>query len=101
MHRKAVPMALVPAAQAVTVQLMGPLAPYRMETCPAARLGRTAGIVKGESLLGPLCSRTVCSFSMVLSPPMPEPMIVPTRSALPSSIASPESSMAMSAQARA
>jgi len=94
-------MALVPAAQAVTGQLIGPLAPYRMEICPAARLGRTAGIVNGESLRGPLRSRTECSFSIVLSPPMPDPTTVPTRSALPAPIARPASCTAMSAQARA
>jgi len=64
-RRNAMPIALAPAAQAVTGQLMGPLAPYRMEICPAARLGRTAGMVKGERRLGPLRSRTACSFSMV------------------------------------
>ena len=47
------PMALVPAAQAVTVQLIGPLAPKRIETCPEARFARTAGMVKGDSFFGP------------------------------------------------
>ena len=43
MARKASPMAWAPAAQAVVGEAMGPRAPVRMETQPAAMLGRNAG----------------------------------------------------------
>ena len=48
---------------------------------------------------GPLSSRTECWVSSVSMPPMPEPTRTPIRAALLSSMTSPESSTAMSADA--
>ena len=60
--------------QAVAVASFGPLAPKRMETCPAARFTMAAGMKNGEILRGPPSSRARCSRSMTSNPPMPEPM---------------------------
>ena len=65
--------------QAVAVASFGPLAPYFMETCPAARLTMAAGMKNGEILRGPPSRRALCSRSMTSKPPMPEPMWTPTR----------------------
>ena len=91
----------VPAAQAVTVQLIGPFAPKRIETWPAARFARTAGMVNGDIFRGPPWKIASFSFSMVASPPMAEPMITPVRSALSSPMTRPASVMAISAAASA
>ena len=60
--------------QAVAVASFGPLAPKRMETCPAARLTMAAGMKKGEILRGPPSRSAECSRSITSNPPMPEPM---------------------------
>ena len=46
-------MACADAVQAVHVARFGPLAPKRIETCPAARLMIDEGMKKGEILRGP------------------------------------------------
>ena len=63
--------------QAVAVASFGPLAPYLIETWPAARLMIDAGMKKGEILRGPPAIMAVCSRSMTSNPPMPEPMWTP------------------------
>jgi hypothetical protein len=52
-RRKASPMALEPAAQAVTVQLLGLLAPVWIAVKLAAILAIIIGIMKGLHRLGP------------------------------------------------
>ena len=80
MMRKASPMEWAEVVQAVAVASFGPLAPYLMETWPAARLMMAPGMKKGEILRGPPFEQAVCSRSMTSNPPMPEPMWTPTRS---------------------
>jgi hypothetical protein len=47
-------------------------------------LPMSEGIVNGETLRGPRSASTFeCWVSKVYIPPMPEPMITPTRSVLP------------------
>src|SRR6202451_761830 len=81
MMRKESPMEWALVVQAVAVASLGPLAPVRMETWPAARLMMAAGIKNGEILRGPPSNRAVCSRSMMSNPPMPDPICTPTRSA--------------------
>jgi hypothetical protein len=59
------------------------------------------GMKNGEMRPGPRSSSTVCMASMSGRPPIPEPMITPTRSALAEVTSSPESAMAKSAAAMA
>ena len=92
--RKASPMALEPAAQAVATAELGPLVPRAMAARPVARLGIIIGTVNGLTRPGPLPSSTWACVSMVSRPPTPEPMIVPMRSALASEIVRPASAMA-------
>jgi len=99
MMRKASPMEWAEEAHAVAVASLGPRAPKRMETWPAARLMMAPGMKKGEILRGPPASITECSRSMTSKPPIPEPMWTPTRSRLESSILRPEWSMASCAAA--
>ena len=94
-------MAQVPEAHAATGQPIGPLAPKRMETWPAARLASAAGMVNGDIFRGPPRKITSFSRSMVASPPIAEPMITPARSASPAPMAGPASARAISAAARA
>ncbi len=51
--RAASPIAWVPVAQAVTVAMLGPLAPVMMEKWPDTMLMIEAGMKKGEILRGP------------------------------------------------
>ena len=74
-------MAWVAVEQALTTPKFGPRAPSSMATRPPHMLLMRAGIMKGDTLRGPRSSRTLCWFSMVHMPPMPEPMMTPTRSA--------------------
>ena len=72
------PTAWADAEQAVQVARFGPLAPNRIDTWPAARLMIADGMKKGEILRGPPWSRAMCSRSIVMNPPMPDPMNAPT-----------------------
>jgi hypothetical protein len=60
MISKASPMACAEAEHAVQVAELGPLAPKRMETCPAARLMIDAGMKKGEMRRGPPSRSALC-----------------------------------------
>src|SRR6267143_3306270 len=82
MMRMESPIEWALVVQAVAVASFGPLAPKRMETCPAARLTMAAGMKKGEILRGPPSMSAVCSRSITSNPPMPEPICTPTFSAL-------------------
>src|SRR5262249_62193286 len=75
-------MACAEAEHAVQVAELGPLAPKRMETCPAARLMMADGMKKGEIFRGPPSRSARCSRSIVVNPPIPEAMNTPTRVAL-------------------
>src|SRR5207245_8844673 len=72
-------MACADAEHAVHVEELGPLAPKRIDTWPAARLMMADGMKKGEILLGPPLSSALCSHSIVVNPPMPDAMNTPTR----------------------
>src|SRR6185436_8743061 len=93
-RRKASPTAWSPVVHAVAGDVLGPRARQRIETCPAAMLTISAGMKNGDTRSGPRSTRTLLIVSMTGSPPIPEPMTTPTRSALPSSMTRPESSMA-------
>jgi len=56
------------------------LNPWRIETCPEARLIRAEGMKKGLTLRGPFSCSSMAVSAMVDRPPMPEPMITPVRS---------------------
>jgi hypothetical protein len=94
MISNASPMACAEAEQAVQVAELGPLAPKRIDTWPAARLMMAEGMKNGEILRGPPSSNALCSRSIVVNPPMPDAMKTPTRPAFSLVIATPESSMA-------
>jgi hypothetical protein len=75
------PIACAPAAQADSVAYDGPRSPWRMDTAPAPALPIISGIASGDTLFGP-CSSSTWWFSVsVPMPPMPVPMMQPTRSA--------------------
>src|SRR3954471_4257959 len=99
MMRKESPMECALVVHAVAVASFGPLAPQRIETCPAARLIIAEGIKKGEILRGPPSSRAECSRSMMSNPPMPDPMWTPTRSSFSGVIFRPDILRASSAAA--
>ena len=95
------PMALLPEAQAVTSASTGPMRPKLMDTCPAAILAIIIGTAKGLTLEGPLVSMRCTVSSMVPIPPMPVPMMVPTRSGFSALMSSLASSTAILAAATA
>ena len=72
-------MAWVADAQAVVVQKLSPRNPVRMATWPAAMLPIIMGTKNGEMRPGPFARYLSCSSSILPMPPMPQPMIVPTR----------------------
>ena len=95
-------MAWAPVEQAVTTAWLGPLNPWRIDTCPDARLIRAEGMKNGLIRLGPLSRRRIDASSMVLSPPIPEPIMTPVRSRSASSSGfQPASSIACCAAAMA
>ena len=55
-RRAASPIACTLAAHAVTGAPSGPLSPWRIDTCPAARLSKNDGTVNGDSRCGPRVS---------------------------------------------
>src|SRR5262249_23624687 len=77
MISKASPMACADAEQAVQVAELGPLAPKRIDTWPAARLMMAEGMKNGEILRGPPSSSALCSRSMVVNPPIPDALNTP------------------------
>ena len=95
------PIAWAEAEQAVQGAELGPFAPNRIDTWPAARLMIAEGMKKGEILRGPPSSSARCSRSIVLNPPMPEAMKTPTRGPSGWSVFSPASHRAKSDAAMA
>src|SRR6266850_961407 len=65
------PIACAPAEHAVAVAELGPLALWRIETCPEARLTMADGIKNGETRPGPSFKSFSCSRSMAQKSPMP------------------------------
>src|SRR5206468_4734913 len=87
-------MACADAEQAVHVEELGPFAPKRIDTWPAARLMIADGMKNGEILRGPPSRSALCSRSIVVNPPIPEAMNTPTRGAASGVTCRPESSIA-------
>ena len=83
--------------QAETGQKLVPFAPRAIDTWPADMSGIIIGMRNGLTRLGPRSIRTRACCSSVLMPPMPEPMITPTRSAFSGVIASAACSTASNA----
>ena len=77
--RKAWPIELAALAQAVTMHSLGPRSPHWIDTWPLAELAISLGMVKAETLSGPLTRSRSCWVSISHSPPMPEPIITPQR----------------------
>ena len=73
----ALPIASVPAAQAVQVAVTGPRRPSSIDTWPAPMLATLSGIAKGETRSGPRSSITLCCSSREIAPEPPLPMIAP------------------------
>ncbi len=81
MNRRASPIALAADAHAVATAEHGPWRPQRIETWPLPALTISLGIVNGLIRDGPRSMQIECWVSNSLSPPMPEPIITPDRSA--------------------
>src|SRR5438105_2978448 len=81
MISNASPIACADAEHAVQVAELGPLAPNRIDTWPAARLMMAEGMKNGEILRGPPSSSALCSRSIVVNPPIPDAMNTPARGA--------------------
>ena len=84
-RRAASPIACTLAAHAVTGAPSGPLRPWRIDTCPAARLTRNDGTVNGDSRCGPGVSVVRTASAIAPKPPMPEAMTVAVRARAASS----------------
>src|SRR5262249_12273640 len=87
-------MACADAEQAVHVAELGPLAPNRIDTWPAARLMMAEGMKNGEIFRGPPSRSALCSRSIGVNPPIPDAMNTPTRGARSGVTSSCESSIA-------
>ena len=97
MRRAALPMAWVPAAQAVTVFSDGPCQPCRIDRAAEAALVIIIGTRNGETRRSPLARRVPICVSRVSIPPTPVPMKVPRR--VGSAVSSPACARAWSAAA--
>jgi len=64
----AMPMACPEVAQAVMVAKLGPLAPVKIATCPAAMSAIIIGMKRGETPRGPFCNKLVWFSSQVHAP---------------------------------
>jgi len=90
------PMAFVPEAQAVARDMFGPRAPTRMAMLPAAPSEIIIGMRKGLTRSGPRWRRISYCSTRVVMPPMPEPIKIPTRLRLTSSMIKPDCARASS-----
>src|SRR3954454_12411480 len=88
--------ASAPDAQALTGACTPPLAPTARPTAAAGPLGMSIGMVKGETRLGPFCSRMSSWSSRVTAPPMPVPKTTAIRSGSTPESAPPASRQASS-----
>ena len=73
----AVPIASVPAAQAVQVAVTGPRRPSSIDTWPAPMFATLWGIANGDTRSMPRSSITRCCSSREIVPEPPLPMIAP------------------------
>src|SRR3954466_6683742 len=93
--RAASPIECAPVEQAVTTAWLGPMSPCLIETWPDMRLINRPCTKCGLTRPGPFSCRTMLSFSMPGSPPIPDPIETPARSRVASSMSvSPASSSA-------
>lgn len=99
--RSASTKAWVPAAQAATDAITGPVMPKVMETWQAPMFGANIGMKKGLTRFGPRLWWTRTSRVSVWIPPPPVLIITPTRSLLLWSMVRPASSIASRAAATA
>ena len=89
MRRKALPMAWVAEAHAVTTVSHGPRRPKRIEIAAAPAFPIIIGTSRGETRRGPLAMRRIICSWIVARPPVPVPKMTPTRpGSAPSSPAS-------------
>ena len=95
------PIAWADVAQAVAVAEFGPFAPVWIETRPEHMFTMRPGMKNGLIRRGPFSRTILCVSSMSGSPPIPEPMHTPTRSAFSGVTARPESVIASFAAATA
>ena len=75
-------MQWVEVAHAVVTLKHDPKSPNSIAILPAAILDIDVGIVNGETLFGPFSTKVLIWFSIVISPPIPEPNITPNLSPL-------------------
>ena len=75
------PIAWAPVAHAETVAKFGPSGPNAIATCPAPTLAIPIGMKNGLIRSGPRSAITRTLSNSVATPPSPEPMITPVRSA--------------------
>ncbi len=94
-------MALLDEAQADTAVWVGPRTPSFIEMRPGAILLMSIGMKKGDSRSGPCSLITLVCCSMVVMPPMPDPMMTPMVSRFASVISKPESATASCAAIQA
>ena len=83
-------MLCVPVVHAVVMAIFGPRYPYIMDKCPDTMLIMLEGTKNGETLFGPRSKRTWWQVSMVLIPPIPDPIATPTLDKSESESSSPE-----------
>ncbi len=68
--------------------------PNMMDRLPEIMLMMVPGMKKGEILRGPPARKSLCVSSIIGRPPMPEPILMPMRSAFASVTSMPESRIA-------
>jgi hypothetical protein len=77
------PIAWLPAAQAVVVQLRGPPRPSSIDTCAAAMFAIIIGTSSGERRPGPRSTSTRACSVKVCRPPTPLAITAPMRASWP------------------
>ena len=77
MRWNAAPIEWAPEAHAVAVAVFDPRRFSMIERLPAAALTISLGTVKGLTFLGPWSSSFANCSSMVITPPIPEPIATP------------------------
>ena len=81
--------AIAIGAKGPSTAVLGPFAPIAIAVRPVAMFGIIIGTVNGLTRDGPLPSSTWAWVSIISRPPTPEPMAVPMRCALLSSMVNP------------
>ena len=85
-------MEWLPLEQALAIEILGPLKPNFMDTYPETILIMEPGTKKGDIFLVPDLLKILAKFSIVPSPPIPEPIETPILSKLTLFLSIPESS---------